>query len=363
MKIKDVPLSKINRAPYNPRVLLKPGDPAFDRLAKNLDKFNLVRPLVWNERSGNLVEGHQRLTYLEARGDKSVKCSVVDLSHRDERALNIALNNHSGSWEYAQLAELIDDLKLEETFDVDILGFTQTDLDQMLTWKDAAPEIETPGVKRLQIETIAVADLKEHPRNYLQHPEDQLAHIIESIRQNGYYRNIVIANDETVLAGHGVMLAVKRMQLRTIPVIRLDLNPNDPKALKVLTGDNEVRGLAEIDDRVLSDLLKEVKDVDTLIGTGYDDMMLANLLFVTRPASEIQSFDAAKEWVGMPSYENPDTDNAIKISVSFRSIADKLEFARLLSVTLQEGTKSMWWPQKQREDVQSVRFESTAEKA
>ena len=92
MMIQTVPISQIERARYNPRKWLKPGDPAYDQLRKAVETFGLVEPLVWNKRSGNLVGGHQRLSVLEERGDTEVEVSVVDLAPRDEKALNLALN-------------------------------------------------------------------------------------------------------------------------------------------------------------------------------------------------------------------------------------------------------------------------------
>jgi ParB-like chromosome segregation protein Spo0J len=61
MIIQKIAISKIKPAAYNPRKDLKPGDPEYLKLAKSMKEFDLVEPLVWNKRSGNLVGGHQRL--------------------------------------------------------------------------------------------------------------------------------------------------------------------------------------------------------------------------------------------------------------------------------------------------------------
>ena len=42
MKLKTVPISKINPAPYNPRKDLKPDDPAYQQLRRSLDEFGYV---------------------------------------------------------------------------------------------------------------------------------------------------------------------------------------------------------------------------------------------------------------------------------------------------------------------------------
>lgn len=212
--------------------------------------------------------------------------------------------------------------------------------------------------KPFELETVAIEDLKPHPRNYQEHPDDQLEHIMQSIRDNGLYRNVVVARDDTILAGHGVVLAMKRLGRESIPVYRLDLDPDDPRALKVLAGDNEQRHLAERDDRALTELLAEVNDAVGLEGTGFDEMMLANLVFVTRPASEIADFDAAAHWVGMPEYEG---QMPLKLVVNFRDGTDRDEFMRLIDasiINMKRGeTWSVWWPAKETEDPTSLIFE------
>jgi hypothetical protein len=131
--------------------------------------------------------------------------------------------------------------------------------------------------------------------------------------------------------------------------------------LKVLTGDNEISHLSEKNDRLLTELLKEIKDnaEDGLLGTGYDEMMLANLLFVTRPESEISDINEAKEWVGMPEYQ--EGQETIKIVVSFRNETDRDNFITLIgnpSLSGRNGqTWSLWWPPKEKDDLSSVRFE------
>jgi hypothetical protein len=210
------------------------------------------------------------------------------------------------------------------------------------------------------IEIIAIQELKPHPRNYREHPDDQLEHIIESIKTSGFYRNIVIADDGTILAGHGVVKAATVMGLEEIPVKRLPIGPDTPQALKILTGDNEISGLGVIDDRQLTTLLKEIKDIDLtgLLGTGFDDMMLANLVFVTRNQSEIEDFDHAAHWVGMPDYEK--AEESLKLIIHFRSHPDREKFVHQFKLEIMKReakTWTTWWPMREIYDTASVRYE------
>lgn len=204
---------------------------------------------------------------------------------------------------------------------------------------------------------IALDQLKPHPRNYQVHPEDEIEHLIESIRLHGIYRNIVIAQDGTILAGHGVVEAARKLGMQSIPVYQMDYSPDDPRALKLLAGDNEISHLAEVDDRALTELLRELNEDEIgLLGTGYDDMMLANLVMVSRPAAEIADLDAASQWVGLPEYD--EGPGQLQITMHFASEADRTEFSRRLGLDAEtvRKRKSMWFPDRENDDVRSVRF-------
>jgi len=210
-----------------------------------------------------------------------------------------------------------------------------------------------------KIEQVAIADLKPHAKNYRGHPEDQLTHLQQSLKQFGFYRNVVIAKDGTILAGHGVVQAAKKNDTKTIPVIRLDVAADDPLALKVLIGDNEIEHLAEQDDRMLSELLKQINDsdVDDLLGTGFDRMMLANLVMISRPESEIKDFDEAAEWVGMPEFESQRRPPFV--IVNFKNEKDRLAFCKKIGFSFKKTTKSIWYPERKNEDIKSVKFEQS----
>lgn len=221
---------------------------------------------------------------------------------------------------------------------------------------------ELPPLPPFAVRWFRIADLQKHPRNYKRHPPDQLEHIRASINENGFYKNIVVARDNTILAGHGVVLASEEMGREFVPGYELDLDPFEPAALKILAGDNEIQRLSEVDDRALTEMLKELKDAPGagLMGTGFDENMLAALLYVTRPASEVQSFNEAAEWVGLPEYEQG--SDPVQLVINFRSPADRERFVESINLEIKKRetkTFSTWWPWKEDNDTSSVRFEGT----
>lgn len=103
MKIIRKRIADMERATYNPRVELQPGDAEYETLKRSLEQFGMVEPVVWNERTNRVVGGHQRLTVEAALGHEEVDVSVVDLDEIKEKELNIALNKIGGRWDTEKL--------------------------------------------------------------------------------------------------------------------------------------------------------------------------------------------------------------------------------------------------------------------
>ncbi len=90
LKIETKSLSALDPAPYNPRTI---SPDALTGLRYSVERFGLVEPIVWNERTGRVAGGHQRLRVLQSMGETETQVVVVDLSEVEEKALNVALNN------------------------------------------------------------------------------------------------------------------------------------------------------------------------------------------------------------------------------------------------------------------------------
>jgi site-specific DNA-methyltransferase (adenine-specific) len=92
-----MPMDTLKPATYNPRTIT---ERALSGLKNSIDRFGAVSPIVWNERTGNIVGGHQRYKVLLEEGETETDVVVVDLSLDEEMALNIALNNPAiqGDW-------------------------------------------------------------------------------------------------------------------------------------------------------------------------------------------------------------------------------------------------------------------------
>lgn len=74
----------------------------------------------------------------------------------------------------------------------------------------------------LEIEYLPLSELKPYARNAKLHPAEQIEQIKRSIQEFGFNDPIAIWGDNTVIEGHGRLIAATEMGLETVPVIRLD---------------------------------------------------------------------------------------------------------------------------------------------
>lgn len=129
MRFEKRDVNILTPADYNPRKNLQPGDKEYEKIKNSISEFGYVDPIIINS-DDTIIGGHQRLKVLKDLGFTEVDCVVVEMDKTKEKALNVALNKISGSWNVALLKDLIDDLK-DSDFDIEFTGFEPPELDEM----------------------------------------------------------------------------------------------------------------------------------------------------------------------------------------------------------------------------------------
>lgn len=125
---REIPRSAITNAPYNPRTIT---DVARGKLQQLLERHGLVGPVVWNERTGHCVGGHQRLSILddlEGGPDYTLGVARLDVPLEREAEINIALNNEQLRGEFDQ-EKFFQLLQGEHAPSLEGMGFTRADLE------------------------------------------------------------------------------------------------------------------------------------------------------------------------------------------------------------------------------------------
>jgi ParB-like chromosome segregation protein Spo0J len=163
MQYKQIDLDKVKEAEYNPRQIT---DEELKKLKESLQKFGCVRPLVINEKTGNLVSGHQMLKAAKELKLKTLPYLPVNVSDKEEKVLNLALNKISGSWDDAKLSSIL--LGLDDPELLKISGFGDSEINAIknqYNFEDIAHEYrQLESEAREELEWKAKVDKKEYER-------------------------------------------------------------------------------------------------------------------------------------------------------------------------------------------------------
>lgn len=128
-ELRVIPVGELKPAEYNPRKKLKPGDKEYEKIKNSITEFGFADPLVVNA-DMTIIGGHQRLTVAMDLGYTEVPCAVVNIDKVREKALNIALNKITGTWDDALLADLLQDIG-NSNFDLGFTGFEPPEIETL----------------------------------------------------------------------------------------------------------------------------------------------------------------------------------------------------------------------------------------
>lgn len=126
----------------------------------------------------------------------------------------------------------------------------------------------------MEIQQMTVADLIPYAMNSRTHSDEQVAQIAASIREFGWTNPILIDADGGIIAGHGRLLAARKLGMTEVPCIELAHLTEMQKRAYVIA-DNKLALNAGWDDETLRLELEALLDVDfdmDLVGFSQDEL-------------------------------------------------------------------------------------------
>jgi ParB-like chromosome segregation protein Spo0J len=130
----------------------------------------------------------------------------------------------------------------------------------------------------VKIEQRSIAKLIPYASNSRTHSDAQVAQIAASIKEFGWTNPILVSGDNSIIAGHGRLLAARKLGMEEVPVIVLDhLSKSQQRALVI--ADNQLALNAGWD----MDMLKAEIETLNIEGfeleiLGFDDSTLQKIL-------------------------------------------------------------------------------------
>ena len=132
----------------------------------------------------------------------------------------------------------------------------------------------------MQITEVKVEALIPYAKNSRTHDDAQVAQIAASIKEFGWTNPILVDGEKGIIAGHGRLMAARKLGMTQVPVIELKGMTEAQKKAYVIA-DNKLAMNAGWDNDFLTLELKDLEDEGfDLSLTGFDDKELDALLNV-----------------------------------------------------------------------------------
>ncbi|EHM5881975.1 ParB N-terminal domain-containing protein [Escherichia coli] len=153
LKIEYLPVGKLLRYAKNSRTH---SDEQVEQLVNSIREYGFTNPVLIDEKN-ELIAGHGRLAAAEIlEMDKVPAIRLSNLSEKQKKAYRIADNKLAlnAGWDMQLLAEEVKAL-MDDDFDIDLLGFNDAELDEMLS--DEQPQEEDDNSSPVvQIKYLAI---------------------------------------------------------------------------------------------------------------------------------------------------------------------------------------------------------------
>ena len=146
----------------------------------------------------------------------------------------------------------------------------------------------------MNIEHVSVGELIPFAKNSRTHDDAQVAQIAASIKEFGFTNPILIDEQSGIIAGHGRLLAARKLQLTEVPCIRLS-HLSDAQKRAYVIADNKLALNAGWDDEMLALELGDLKDMEfdlSLTGFSTDEI---NALLTPTVVEGLTDEDAVPE--------------------------------------------------------------------
>lgn len=148
--------------------------------------------------------------------------------------------------------------------------------------------------KEMQYYLADVSELIPYVRNARTHSEAQVSQIAASIREFGFLSPILVAEDNTILAGHGRLAAALKLGLKKVPCVKENHLTETQKRAYIIA-DNKLSLNAGWDNELLAVELSELEGADfNLDLLGFDEAELSSIFDADKDVNE-DDFDVEKE--------------------------------------------------------------------
>lgn len=186
---REISRLQINLNPINPK---RHTDEKIKLQKKNLQKVGFCGGIVWNERSGNLIDGHRRVKAMDIiygydgtpATDYKIKVEVVNFDDKTEKEQLTYMAVGNTKYDLDLISEYITDI------DVDNLGLSESELSDILSMTSSVEvEVESPLDSLLEPKESKAAEKSyEDKKQHMKDVKQQVKEMAETraLNENAY---------------------------------------------------------------------------------------------------------------------------------------------------------------------------------
>jgi len=214
----------------------------------------------------------------------------------------------------------------------------------------------------VEVEVKKITDFQQDSQNANLGTQRGMALLDKSVSTDGAGRSLLATSDGVIIAGNKTQQALIDQGIEEVIVVHTD----GTQAVIVQRDDVEhgterAQRMAVMDNRSNEVGLDWSPEVLGSLDIDLGELFFDNELIRMGIDRDIEPFDPADEWKGMPEFENQDNFGEFAcIKVHFASKIDIERFAEVVGQEVNKDTTWIWYPKKERADLKaySVQDES-----
>lgn len=179
-----------------------------------------------------------------------------------------------------------------------------------------------------EIKIKSINELLPYARNSRTHSDEQIAQIAASIREFGWTNPVLVDKNNTIIAGHGRVLAARRLGLEEVPTISLE-HLTEAQVRAYVIADNKLALNAGWDEGLLASELENLK------AEGFE---LAIVGFTEQELEELKAFAEENEKEEVVKYSTELDQESNYVVLKFSKDIDWIQAETLLGI---ESTYSL----------------------
>lgn len=149
-----------------------------------------------------------------------------------------------------------------------------------------------PAVKEITVEYVKPGDLIPAEYNPRKMRPSAFVKLKEGITRFGMVDPLIVnERTNTLVGGHQRLRAAMDLGWERVPIVRVDLSPEEEKALNIALNNAELTGT--YDKGMLTQVLDSIKETDLLTASGFDEHQIAQMIQSVKRQTETPTYPLA----------------------------------------------------------------------